>query len=50
MANDGVDIGCGTSEQVDEASEVEGGLLEVEVQLRASGLAVWPERGQGLSF
>jgi hypothetical protein len=35
MANDGVDVGGGALEQVEEAAEVELGLLEIQVELGA---------------
>lgn len=50
VANDSVNGGSGTLEEVGERAEVESGLLEVEVELGAGCLSVGLEGGQSLSL
>lgn len=50
LANNGVDVGGGTLEQVEEDAAVEVGLLEVQVELGALGLGGGQEGAEQLSL
>jgi len=50
VANNGIDIGGGALEEIEEGTAVEVGLLEVEVELGATGVGGGEEAEDGLSL